>query len=88
MSEVRDKVYLGFRSTWQLRVLPYHPMDARLSEKSFVARSAASRPKQRPLRGLKTYSTLKFMRSTCGKSIILFVLASGLHVKAKISFSF
>ena len=26
-----------------------------------------STPKQRPLRGL-TYSTLKFMRSTCGKS--------------------
>ena len=41
---------------------------SRLSEKSFdfVARSAASRPKQRPLCGL-TYSTLKFMRSTCGK---------------------
>ena len=39
----------------------------RLSEKSFVlfiqyfvARSAASRPKQRPLRGI-TYPTLKFM---------------------------
>ena len=35
---------------------------------AIVVRSAASRPKQRPLRGL-TYSTLKFMRSTCGKSI-------------------
>ena len=34
----------------------------------FVARSDASRHEQRPLRGL-TYSTLKFMRSTCGKSM-------------------
>ena len=39
----------------------------RRTSRDFVARSAASRPKQRPLRGL-TYSTLKFMRSTCGKS--------------------
>ena len=30
---------------------------------------ATSRPKKRPLRGL-IYSTLKFMRSTCGKSTI------------------
>ena len=40
----------------------------RQTSRDFVARSAASRPKQRPLRGL-TYSTLKFMRSTCGKSM-------------------
>ena len=41
----------------------------RLSEKSFVLFiQYPSRHKQRPLRGL-TYSTLKFMRSTCGKSI-------------------
>ena len=38
------------------------------TSRDFVARSAASRPTQRPLCGLKTYSTLKFMRSTCGKS--------------------
>ena len=38
------------------------------TSRDFVARSAASRPKQRRLRGL-TYSTLKFMRSTWGKSI-------------------
>ena len=37
------------------------------TSRDFVGRSAASRPKQRPLRGL-TYSTLKFMRSTCGES--------------------
>ena len=39
----------------------------RSTSRDFVARSAASRPKQRPLRSL-TYSTLKFMRSTRGKS--------------------
>ena len=39
----------------------------RRTSRDFLARSAASRPKQRPLPGL-TYSTLKFMRSTCGKS--------------------
>ena len=33
----------------------------------FLESPSSSRPKQRPLRGL-TYSTLKFMRSTCGKS--------------------
>ena len=40
---------------------------SRLSEKSFVLFLAASWPKQRLLRHL-TYSTLKFMRWTCGKS--------------------
>ena len=38
-----------------------------------VARSAASRPKQRPVCGLK-YSTLKFMRLTCGKSRLEFAV--------------
>ena len=38
-----------------------------LCPSSYFTRSAASRTKQRPLGGL-TYSTLKFMRSTCGKS--------------------
>ena len=46
------------------------------TSRDFAARSAASRPKQRTLRGMTysiplrglTYFTLKFMRSTCGKS--------------------
>ena len=37
--------------------------------RSFVAHLVASRPKQRPLCGL-TYSTLKFMRLTSGKSTL------------------
>ena len=39
----------------------------RRNSRDFVARSAASRPKQLPLRGL-TFSTLEFMRSTRDKS--------------------
>lgn len=37
------------------------------ASRNFVARSVASRLWKRPLRNL-TYSTLKFMRSNCGKS--------------------
>ena len=43
---------------------------------------AVSRPKQRALRGL-TYSTLKFMRSTCGKSTYTASLLKQKHVRAK-----
>ena len=37
------------------------------TSRDFVAHSAALRPKQRPLGGLP-YSTVNFMRPTCGKS--------------------
>ena len=55
-----------FRTTSCLSISTYR-LDFLKCPSSYFARSAASRPKQRALCGL-TYSTLKFMRSTCGKS--------------------
>ena len=69
LGHIHEKHYVSLRegnNTTKMKLCFFGDQLAlRLSEKSFVL--AASRPKQQPLRGL-TYSTLKFMRSTCGKS--------------------
>ena len=61
------------------RLVCFHTCLFRLSEKSFVlfiqyppdeGRPLATSSLAQPLRGLKTYSTLRFMRSTCGKSSV------------------